>query len=198
MDPPGWGFGSGWHFCQIFGSGWPLVRWTPNRWGFGSSWHFCQILSSGWPLVRFMPWQRHLVAKCVTALVRLTSGQIYPPWWGFGSGWHFIRLEVRLTFGQMSPPAETSRGQVCYYFSQVDLWSDISPRMRLQVRLTFSQNSGQAELCFFLITFPICDYKISCKKVVPWCSNTPGWWWKDMHKLVWTENSLDSISLHLV
>ena len=36
-------------------------------------------------------------------------------------------LWVRLTFGQMDPLEATSCGQVCYYFSQVDLWSDISP-----------------------------------------------------------------------
>ena len=35
---------------------------------------------------------------------------------------------------------------MCYYFSQVDIWSNISPMMRLQVRLTFSQASGQADL----------------------------------------------------
>ena len=29
MDPHRWGFGSGWCFCQIFRSGWCLVRWTP-------------------------------------------------------------------------------------------------------------------------------------------------------------------------
>ena len=98
------------------------------------------------------------------------------------------------------PQAETSCGQVCYYFGQVDLSTDVFPRMRLQVRLTFRQTSGQVDLCFlfFPITFPICDYKSSSKKVVPWCSNTPDGWWKDMCKLVWTENSLDSISLHLV
>ena len=30
MYPPGSGFGSGWYFCQIFRSGWPLVRCTPK------------------------------------------------------------------------------------------------------------------------------------------------------------------------
>ena len=31
MDSPrSWGFRSGWHFCQIFGSGWPFVRCTPQ------------------------------------------------------------------------------------------------------------------------------------------------------------------------
>ena len=37
-------------------------------------------------------------------------------------------LWVRLTFGQIYPQAETSCGQVCYYFGQVGLWSDIPPR----------------------------------------------------------------------
>ena len=36
-------------------------------------------------------------------------------------------LQVRLTFGQMDPLAETSCGQVCYYFGQVDLWSGVPP-----------------------------------------------------------------------
>ena len=34
-------------------------------------------------------------------------------------------LWARLTFGQMYPLAETSCGQVGYYFGQVDLWSDV-------------------------------------------------------------------------
>ena len=34
---------------------------------------------------------------------------------------------VRLTFGQMYCLTETSCGQVYYYFSKVDLWSDVSP-----------------------------------------------------------------------
>ena len=72
--------------------------------------------------------------------------------------------------------------------------------MRLQVRLTFSQTLGQADhwFLFFPIACPMCDDKSSSSNVVPWCSNTPDAWWKDMCKLVWTENSRDSISLHLV
>ena len=30
MDPHSWGFRSGWHLWQIFRSGWPLVRCTPQ------------------------------------------------------------------------------------------------------------------------------------------------------------------------
>ena len=139
------------------------------------------------------PLGEKFLAKCVTTSVRLTSGQTYPPgrdtFWpsvttsvrltlgkkcplpqlGFGSGGHLVRLMVRLTFGQTYPLAETSCGQVCYYFSQVDLWSDIlpsrdifwpsvttsvrltfgqayPPMIKLWVRLTFSQASGQADL----------------------------------------------------
>ena len=69
-----------------------------------------------------------------------------PCMWGLGLGWHFVRLWVRLTFGQTYPLAEKSCGWVCYYFHQVDLWSDEPPMIRLQVRLTFSQISGQADL----------------------------------------------------
>ena len=42
------------------------------------------------------------MAKSVTPLVRLTSGQTYPL-------------------------VETSCDQVCYSFGQVDLWSDVFP-----------------------------------------------------------------------
>ena len=127
MDPPRWGFGLGWHFCQCldtcvykFESYWHTYWHTfgqiyPHRWGFGSVWHFCQIIGSGWPLVRCSPRQRHLMAKCVTTSVRLTSGQTYPQdealgqvdiWSDFGSGWPLVtctpkmRLWVRLTFSQ--------------------------------------------------------------------------------------------------
>ena len=60
-----------------------------------------------------------------------------------------LDVKVRPTFGQMDPLAEKFFGQACYYFGQVDLCSDIPPRMRLWVRLTFSQTLGQADLCFF-------------------------------------------------
>ena len=67
------------------------------------------------------------MTKYVTTLVMLTFGQIYPPKLSFGSGLHLVRLPVRLTFGQTYPQAETSCGQVYYYFGQVDLWPDIPP-----------------------------------------------------------------------
>ena len=44
---------------------------------FGSSWHLVRSLGQG------------------------DLSQKYPPGWGFGSGWHLLRLQVRLTFGQM-------------------------------------------------------------------------------------------------
>ena len=45
------------------------------------------------------PRQRHLVAKCVTTLVRLILGQMYPP--GRDILWPIlILLQVRLTFGK--------------------------------------------------------------------------------------------------
>ena len=122
------------------------------------------------------------------------------------------------------PPLETSHSQVCYYFRQNDLWLDVPPSrdilwpsvlwlwsdwhlvtctptqrsgfgsgshlVRLLVMLTFGQT--------FFIAFLICDYKSTSSKVVPWCSNTSDWWWKDMSKFVWRENSLYNISLHFM
>ena len=90
------------------------------------------------------PRQRHIVVKHITTLVRLTSGQMYPNrdnlWPSVLLLWSdvspTIRVWVRLTFsqvsgqahlGQMYPLAETSCGQVCNYFCQVDLWSDVPP-----------------------------------------------------------------------
>ena len=137
-----WGFRSGWHFVRSsgqadlwsdipppsgFGSGWHLVTfwvrltfgqmYTPWS-GFGSGWHlvtlwisltFGQVylprsaFGSGWYLV--------------TLWVRLTFGQVYLPGSAFGSAWHLVTLWVRLTSGQIYPLAETSCGQVFYYFS---------------------------------------------------------------------------------
>ena len=107
-----------WSSILLLWSGWPLVRCTPTettcgqmcyyfgqmyppQLGFGSGWHLVRFLVR-LTLVRCTPWQRQLVAKCVTTSVRLTSGQMYPL-------------------------AEISCGQVCYYFCQVDLWLDVSP-----------------------------------------------------------------------
>ena len=89
---------------------------------------------SGWNLVRL--------------LVRSNFGQMYPKRWGFGSHWHLVklchielwsdlppswmRLWVRMKFGQTS--------------GQVDLWSDVPPRMRLWVRMKFGQTYGQVQL----------------------------------------------------
>ena len=38
----------------------------------------------------------------------------------------------------------------------------------------------------------------SSLKVVPWCSNTLDFSWKDMSELVWMGNSPDSIFMHSV
>ena len=138
------GFRSGWHFCQIFGSDWPLVRCTPNQWGFRSGWHFCQI--------------------CWSANI----GQMHPQSVrGFRSGWHFcqicwsgwhwsdalpiserlqVRLTflsdfwVRLTFGQMHP--QSVRFQV-----RLTFLSDLLVRLTL-VRCTPNQweASGQVDI----------------------------------------------------
>ena len=56
-------------------------------------------------------------------------------------------LQVRLTFSQMYPLAETSCGQVCYYFIQVDLWSDVHPIGEALGKVDFFVRSfGQADL----------------------------------------------------
>ena len=109
--------------------------------------------------------------------VRLTFGQTYLLGWGFRSGWHLVRLLLRLTFGQMYPPArdiswpsviplwvrltsgqiypqaKTSCGQVWYYCRSGWHLVKCIPQVRLWVRLTFGQTSS--------IAFPICDYKSS-------------------------------------
>ena len=38
----------------------------------------------------------------------------------------------------------------------------------------------------------------SSMKVVPWCSNTLEWSWKDISELVWMGNSAYSIFMHMV
>ena len=74
-----------------------------------TGWHFFTWLI-GWPIAAgwlaisqninlILPRQRHLVAKCVTPVVRLTCGQMYHPcrdilWTSV------MLLQVRLTFGQ--------------------------------------------------------------------------------------------------
>ena len=45
-----------------------------------------------------------------------------------------ILFQVRLIFGQIS--------------GQVELWSDVPPRMRPWVKMKFGQNLGQVDLCF--------------------------------------------------
>ena len=185
--------GSGWHFCQIFRPGWYLVRllvqadlWSdvPSRIGFGSGWHLVRLL------------------------VRLTSGQMHPS-----------REASGQTFSEADLCSDVSQNEA---LGQVEIWSDIPPRqihlvvtvILLWVRLTFDQmypprqrhlvamcdtTSGQVDIWSpFSIAFLICDYKSSSLKVVSWCSDTSDWWWKDMSKLVWRENSQYSLSLHLV
>ena len=114
-------------FGQIFGSGWHLVRCTsqqkhlvaPSVLLLWVSLTFGQIFGSGWHLVRCTPRQRHLVAKCVTTL-----GQ-FDIW---------SDLQVRLTFGQMHLPTETSCDPRCATtLGWFDIWSDF------EVRLTFGQ-----------------------------------------------------------
>ena len=76
-----------------------------------SYWHF-------WPFVRKDLCEARAKPRSVFKFSDNLSAlsQMYPPRWGFRSGWHLVRLQVRLTLGQMYPP-----------------------RMRFQVRLTFGQ-----------------------------------------------------------
>ena len=84
-----------------------VVKCTPSR---DISWPSLVLLWAGWPLVRCPPRQRHVVAKRVTTLLRLTSGHMYPH--------PKCRFWVMLTFSQASGHA--------------DLWSDVpSPRRHL-------------------------------------------------------------------
>ena len=86
--PQQWGFRSGWHFCQIFRSGWPLVRCTTPQWVSGQVDIF--VRSSGQAAL----WS-HLVARCYTnaPLCQVDLWSDVSPTW-----------------------AETSCGQVWYYF----------------------------------------------------------------------------------
>ena len=143
-------------------------------------------------------------------------------WYYIRSAWHFLSLWVRLTFSQTYPPVEASSEKEWYYIRSawhlVSLWVRSAWHfVSLLARLPCSQmyppveasggqewyevRSGRPELrCTFCRVFPIgfliSDDKSSSSKVVPWCSNTSDWWWKDMCKLVWREHSPYNISLH--
>ena len=99
----GWHFAHGWMTGQLQLTGW-LAGWLAI------------LQNVNWP----SPCQRHLVAMCVTTLVRLTFGQMYLHSLGRDIFWQsaiLLHLWVRLTFGQMYPPQqETSCGQVWHYF----------------------------------------------------------------------------------
>ena len=125
-----------------------LVRRTQNRWGFRSGWHFCQIFSSGWPLVRHMPtirlWVRltfgHTLGQAdLWSDVPSRSGFGQVDIWatlGQAELWSDVparfRLWVRLTFG--------------HTLGQADFWLGVPPMIRLWVRLTFGYTLGQANL----------------------------------------------------
>ena len=100
-------------------------------------------------------------------------------WYYIRSSWHVVTLWVRLTCSQM-PPIEASSDQEWYYIRSS--WTVGYPLGRLTCSdVPFSD-------CFS-IAFLISDDKSSSSKVVPWCSNTSDWCWKDMCKLVWREHS---------
>ena len=74
-------------------------------------------------------------AKCQSSknqIIFLHLVRCTPHRWGFRSGWHLVRIQVRLTFGEMFPNRHL--GAKCDTTSgQVDIWSD------LWVRLTSAQ-----------------------------------------------------------
>ena len=123
-------------------------------------------------------------------LVEASSGQ---EWYYFRSAQHLVSLWVRLTFSQIKPsypqllppnaptpgPAPSPSRDISWP-SALLLWAGW-PLVRL-----------------FSIAFLICDFKNSSSKVVPLCSNTLDWQWKDMSKFVWWENSLYNISWHVI
>ena len=133
----------------------PLVSCIPPQMRLQVKLTFGQTLGQADLWSDVPPRQRTLVAKCITTLGQVDICQI------FKSGWPLVRCTpnsdflwpsvttlVRLTFcqslGQVDlwsdvPPAETSCGQVCYYFGQVDVLSD------LKVRLTFVRYTSPAE-----------------------------------------------------
>ena len=54
-----------------------------------------------------------------------------------------VANQVRLNFGQMYPQDEASiQVNIWSAFGQIDLWSDVPPRMRLPFKLIFGQHFG--------------------------------------------------------
>ena len=77
-----------------------------------------------------LPRQRHLVAKCVTTAVRLTCGQMYPQAESSCGQVIVLHLWVRLTFDQMYPHGQRHLVAKCDTTSplgQVDIWSAVPP-----------------------------------------------------------------------
>ena len=77
------------------------------------------------------------MTKCGTTSCRLTFGQMCPLIGeAMGQINIFLSLQVRLTFGQMSSPIGEALGQVDIFvrsLGQVDLWSDVPPKVSLRV-----------------------------------------------------------------
>ena len=106
--------------------------------------------------------------------------------YGDASDWRLAWPKVKLTW-DASPRGDTSELR----------WTGPNLVLVLPTRcLYYRHDLGQQRV--FSIAFPICDYKSGSLKLVPWCTNTPDSWWKDMSKLVWRGNSPYSISIHLV
>ena len=137
-----WSFGSGWHLVRLwvrltFGQIYPSPRQILLLAKYVTTLGQVDILSDLQARLTFNKYtlrQGHLVAKYYyfrSGLLFVRSfGQVdlssdVPP--GRDILQPSVTTSVRLTFGQMYPWAETSCGQVCYYFSQVDLWSDVPP-----------------------------------------------------------------------
>ena len=78
-----------------------------------------------------LPRQKHLVTKCVTTSVRLTCGQMYPQTDILWPSMILLNLWVRLTFGQMYPHRQrylVAKCDTTVPLGQFDLWSDVPPQ----------------------------------------------------------------------
>ena len=95
-------------------------------------------------------------------------------------GWHLVRLT----------PAETSCGQVCYYFSQVDLWSDVPPTL---------PETSCGQVCYYLCQVDVLSdiplVETSCGQVFYYFSQVD--LWLDIPPSPGTDTSWPSVLLLL-
>ena len=136
----------------MFRSGWSLVRCTPKvETSCGQVCYYIgqvDLLSDGTSPTETSCGQVWYYFKSVDiwtdVQVRLTFGQMYPQcrdilWPNvllLQSGWPLVRCTLQ----------QTSCGQVSYYFSQVDLWSDVAPTDEALGQVDIWSDLGQVDL----------------------------------------------------